>query len=371
MFEIKEVRDQKGLKQFVKLPFSLYKGNKFWIPPLTKDELSQLTSNDNPFYQDMDSKLWTAWRDGKCVGRIGALIDHGSNERKGEKRGRITRMEFTDDAEVSGGLFYAAEAWIKNHGMNSVHGPLGLNNLDNQGLLIEGFDQLPSIASVYHLPYYLQHFENNDYEKENDWVEFRLTLGEHVVKKASRGAQIVKKRYGFEVFRFQTTKELMDYLFPVFRLLNKAFQELPYVSPFTDDMIRRIGDKYFKVLNPDFVRIIKKDGELVAFIVGVPSLSEAMQKANGSLFPFGFYHIMKAMKKPEVVDLYLTGVAPEHQSAGAAVVLFAELQEEMIKQGIEVMETTGVFETNQNVISNWKNYDHVQHKRRRCFIKNL
>ena len=163
----------------------------------------------------------------------------------------------------------------------------------------------------------------------------------------------------------------MDYLFPVFRLLNKAFQELPYVSPFTDDMIRRIGDKYFKVLNPDFVRIIKKDGELVAFIVGVPSLSKAMQKANGSLFPFGFYHIMKAMKKPEVVDLYLTGVAPEYQNAGAAVVLFAELQEEMIKQGIEVMETTGIFETNQNVISNWKNYDHVQHKRRRCFIKNL
>jgi len=371
MFEIKEVRDQKGLMQFIEFPFQLYKGSKYWIPPLRKDELDQLSPEDNPFYQHLDAKFWTGWKDGKCAGRIGALIDHSYNQKNSVKMGRITRIEFIDDEEVSFKLFQQAETWLKDQGMKAIHGPLGLNNLDNQGVLIEGFDYLPSIASVYHHPYYLKHFEKNGYSKENDWLEFRLTLGETALKKASRGAQIIKRRYGFEVTKFQTSKELMKYLFPVFHVLNAAFRELPYVTEFSDEMIEKIGKKYFKVLNPDFVRIIKKDGELVAFIVGIPSLSKAMKKANGRLFPLGFYYIMKTLKKPEVIDLYLTGVAPEHQSSGAAVILFAEIQEEMMKQGIKVMETTGVFETNHNVISNWKNFDHIQHKRRRCFVKDL
>lgn len=371
MVEIKEVRDQKGLKQFVKFPFSLYKGNKYWIPPIIKDEMKQLTRDSNPFFKDLDACFWTAWKDGKCVGRIGALVDHRYNKKNNIKMGRTTRMEFIDDDEVSGELFRTAEKWIQEQGMDAVHGPLGLNNLDNQGLLIEGFDYLPSIASVYHLPYYLSHFEKNGYEKENDWLEFRLSLGETAVNKARRGAEIVRKRYGFEVIRFSSNKEMMEYLFPVFHLLNEAFQDLPYVVRFDDEMIRTVGEKYFKVLNPKFVRVIKKDGELAAFIVGIPSLSEAMQKANGSLFPFGFYHVLKALKHPKVIDLYLTGVSPEYHTSGAAVILFAEIQQEMLNAGIKEMETTGVFETNHNVISNWKNYEHIQHKRRRCFVKKL
>ncbi len=371
MFEVKEVRDQKGLKQFVRFPFQVYRGNEYWIPPIINDELKQLTPDSNPFFQDLDAKFWVAWKNGRIVGRIGAIVNHAYNKKNGVKMGLITRMEFFDDPEVSKGLFDTAENWIREQGMEAVHGPLGLSNLDNQGLLIDGFDYLPSIASVYHLPYYQKHFEDNGYEKENDWVEFRLTLGEKAVNKGKRGAEIVKKRYGFEVQKFSSNKEMQSYLFPVFHLVNEAFQDLPYVIHFKDDMIRSIGDKYFKVLNPKFVRIVKKDGELVAFIIGIPSLSKAMQKANGKLLPFGFYHVLKALKNPEVIDLYLTGVSPEYHTSGAAVILFAEIQEEMMKAGITQMETTGVFETNHNVISNWKNYDHIQHKRRRCFVKKL
>ena len=371
MLEIKEIRDRKGLKQFVTFPFSVYKGNKYWVPPIIKDELKQLSRDSNPFFKNLDGKFWTAWKDGHCVGRIGALVDHAYNKKIGSKMGRITRMEFIDDAGVSKGLFDTAENWIREQGMEAVHGPLGLSNLDNQGLLIEGFDHLPSIASVYHLPYYKEHFESNGYEKENDWLEFRLSLGETALNKGKRGSEIVKKRYGFEVHKFTTNAEMQEYLFPVFHLLNEAFEDLPYVIHFDDDMIRAIGDKYFKVLNPKFVRVVKKDGELVAFIIGIPSLSSAMQKANGKLFPFGVYHVLKAMKKPEVIDLYLTGVSPKYHTSGAAVILFAEIQEEMMNQGITQMETTGVFETNHNVISNWKNYDHIQHKRRRCFVKKV
>lgn len=371
MFELKQVSSEKDRKIFVEFPFQLYRDTKNWVPPMKQDELRLMKPETNPSFHEVDAEFWTAWKDGKCVGRIGALINHTYNEKNSVKMGRINRIEFIDDTEVSDGLFEVAENWLREKGMTAVHGPLGFNNLDNQGCLIEGFEYLPSIASVYHMPYYLKHFEENGYTKENDWLEFRLTLGEAAVKKGSRGAALVKKRYGFEVETFKSTKEMVKYIHPVFNILNQAFADLPYVTPFTDEMIDAVGQKYFKVLNPKFVRVIKKDGEMIAFVVGLPDLSEAMQKAGGKLFPFGFLHILKALKKPKVIDLLLTGVVPEYQSAGAAVVLFAELQEEMVKQGVNIMETTGVFETNHNVISNWKNYDHIQHKRRRCFVKSL
>ncbi len=371
MFEIKEVKSDKDIHQFVKIPFVLYKGDPFWIPPIKKDEFNQLKPETNPSYEFCDAKFWIAAKDGKLIGRIGAIINHDYNKKIGKKMGRIARVEFIDDDEVSAELFKTAENWLKEKGMEAVHGPLGFNNLDIQGLLIEGFDYLPSIASTYHKPYYKEHFEKLSYTKENDWVEFRLTLIEKAREKASRGAELIKKRYGFEVLRFNSNKELHKYTNTVFKILNEAFQDLPYVSRFNDKLIKLYTSKYFKVLNPRFVRMVKKDDQLIAFIVGIPSLSRAMQKANGKLFPIGFYHILKALKNPKVIDLVLTGVLPEYHNAGAAVVLFAELQDEMMKKGIDQMETTGIFETNHNVISNWKNYDHIQHKRRRCYVKQL
>ncbi len=371
MFEIKEVKSKKDLKQFVDFPFDLYRGNRYWAPPIKNDEIKQLRPETNPAFKSCTAKFWTCWNGRKCAGRIGAIINHDYNQKLGARLGRITRMEFVDDQYVSDKLFDTAENWLREQGMTTVHGPLGFNNLDNQGLLIEGFDHQPSIASVYHFPYYQEHFESRGYTKENDWIEFRLTLGEKARDKAKRGAELVKKRYGFSVKTFGSTKEMQEYAFPVFNMMNGAFSDLPYVTPFNDEMIDYIRKKYFKVLDPRFVKIIMKDDKIAAFIIGMPSLTEAMQKARGKLFPFGIFHIMKAMKNPEVIDLLLTGVAPEHHTSGAAVILFAELQDEMIKNGITQMETTGIFEDNHNVISNWKNYPHIQHKRRRCFIKDL
>ena len=257
--------------------------------------------------------------------------------------------------------------------MEKVEGPLGFTNLDTQGLLIEGFDYLPSIASVYHLPYYQKLIENYGFEKEIDWVEFRLTLGEQAVNKGMRGAALIKRRYGIEVLEFTKTDELMPYAPKIFEILNDAFSELPFVVPFNQKMIEFYTDKFIKYLNPEFVKMTKLNDELIGFVIGMPSLSKAMQKANGSLFPLGWNYILKAQKGDGVdtMDWLLTGVKKEHQSTGAAVILAAELQNTMLKKGMKYIETTGVFETNHNVISNWKNYEHVQHKRRRCYIKNL
>jgi hypothetical protein len=367
MINLREVVTKSDLKQFINLVYLIYNGNSFWVPPIRKDEFNHLLPECNPSFKTCSTKFWTAWDGKHCVGRIGAIVNNESVE----KIGRITRVEFVDNAEVSHKLFEAAEDWLISEGMTTVNGPLGFTNLDNQGLLIEGFDHISSIASVYHHPYYQTHFEQAGYVKENDWIEFRLTLGEKAFEKASRGAGIVKQRYGFEVKRFDSVKELSECALPVFHLMNKAFKDLPYVCPLSDEMIRYITRKYFKVLDPRFVRIITRGEEFIAFIICIPSLSKAMQKANGKLFPFGVFHIMKALKNPEAIDLLLTGVSPDYHTSGAAVILFAEIQAEMMKHGITQMETTGIFETNHNVISNWKNYEHIQHKRRRCYTKKL
>jgi hypothetical protein len=371
MFEIREVKTKKDLNRFIDLPFRLYQGSRYWIPPIRTDELKQLQPEYNPSFKTTTARFWTAWNGKKCVGRVGALVMHDRDNGSNAKAGRLTRMEFIDDVAVSDKLFEVAENWLRDQGMKTVSGLLGFNNLDNQGILIEGFDHLPSVASVYHHPYYQEHFEKAGYVKENDWLEFRLTLGEAAFKKASRGAEIVKKRYGFTVKSFATAKEMQPYALQVFHLMNRSFQDLPYVSRLSDEMIGYISKKYLKVLDPRFVKMIFLGDELVAFIIGMPSLSKAMQKANGRLFPFGLLYVLKAMRKPEVIDLLLTAVAPEYHTSGAAVILFAELQAEMLKHGITQMETTGIFETNHNVISNWKNFENIQHKRRRCYVKEL
>lgn len=370
MINLKEVVTAAEIKEFVNFPFDLYKNNKYWVPPIKKEESKQINPKTNLAYNFCDAKFWTAWDGNKCVGRIGAIVNHDYNKKIGKQMGRITRMEFIDDENVSTALFDVAEKWLKEKGAEAVHGPLGFTNFDNQGLLIEGFDYLPSVASVMHFPYYQAHFEKRGYEKEEDWVEFRLKI-EEVPEKAQRLAEIIKKRNNLETIHLSKKSELKLYLSQVFHLLNSAFEELPYVAPFSEEMINFSAKKYMDVLKPQYVVVIKKEGELVAFIVGLPSLSKAMQKANGSLFPFGFKHITKALKNPEEMDLLLTGVDPHHQKLGLPAILISELQKSMIEAGVKYVETTGMFESNLKGATHWKNYDHVQHKRRRCFVKQL
>lgn len=369
--EIREVKTNSEIKKFVKFPFSLYKENKYWVPPIINDEIKSLMPEHNPAFEQCKAKFWLAYKNDKIVGRIGAIINESFNEKSGEKNGRFSRLEFINDHEVVAELIKTAENWLHEQGMVKVMGPLGFNNLDMQGMLVEGFDYLPSIASVYHMPYYQEHLEKLGYEKDIDWLEFRLTLTDAPVDKANRGAALIQKRFGIEVMHFKKIEELLPYSDTIFKILNDAFSDLPFVTPFTPKMMAYYKEKYIKILNPEFVKLVKQKDEIVGFIIGLPSLSEAMQKANGKLFPFGFLHILKARKGKDVMDQFLTGVKKEVMSTGAGVVLMAEIQKEMISKGMKYIETTGIFETNSNAISNWKNYEHIQHKRKRCFTKNL
>lgn len=370
---IQKVESSNDYKDFVNLPFELYKGNNFWVPPLKGDEHKSLRKESNPAFEFCEADFWLAKEGGKVVGRIGAVINHTYNEQEKFKYGRFTRFESIDNQEVANKLFETAEKWCKEKGMTHLHGPLGFTNLDLQGMLIEGFDQLASIASVYHLPYYLKLVENYGFKKEIDWVEFRLTVGEQAQSKAERGAEIVRKRFGIETLHFKKTSELKPYGPIIFEILNDAFDVLPYVTRFSQKMIDFYSKKYMSILNPEFVKVAVMNGEPIGFLIGLPSLSEAMQKAKGKLFPFGLFHILKAQKGKggDTMDQMLTGVRKEHQATGAAVLLMAEIQKEMLNHGMKFIETTGIFETNEKAISNWKNYEHIQHKRRRCFVKEI
>jgi len=370
--EIKEITNKRGIKQFVNFQFSLYKDEKMWVPPMKMDEIKSLMHDKNPAFEFTDTKFWLAYKDGKIAGRIGVLINHAEIEKLGQQIARFTRFECVNDFEVSKALLETAENWAKSKGMTVIHGPLGFANLDHQAILIEGHEYLPSVASEWHMPYYLEHLEKMNYVKEMDWVEFRLTIPEVIPEKVVKIAEVVKQRMGVRIQTFKTNKELLPYATDIFKVLNVAFGDLFGFVPLNDKMIAFYVDKYMPILSPRFIKLmIDKEGKIIGFIIGLPSLSQAMQKAKGKILPFGWWHIMQAYKKLDTVDLLLTGLDPNLQGMGYAALLMTEMLKTCQDNGAKWSETTGMIETNHRAIQNWKSYEHIQHKRKRCFIKQL
>ncbi|NSW46274.1 MAG: hypothetical protein HPY79_10720 [Bacteroidales bacterium] len=369
--KICEVKTRRDIEHFVKFPFSIYKENPFWVPPIIADEVKGLMPEHNPAFRHCKAKFWLAFDQHKIVGRIGAIINYDYNKKMQQNVGRFSRFECVNNIEVASLLLQTAEEWLKSEGMEIVMGPLGFNNLDHQGMLVEGFDHIPSIASEYHMPYYHEFCEQLGYVKEIDWVEFRLTVKD-IPEKALKMNELIKQRHKLNVLSFNNTKQLLPYGKQIFKVLNAAFAELFSVVAFDDEMVNYFVNRYIKLLNPKFVKLIENEHkEIIAFIIGLPSLSEAFQKANGKLFPFGFWHILRAIKHPQVVDLMLTGIEPSYQSKGVSAILITELQKTMLEHGVKYAETTGIFETNHEAINHWKSYEHIQHKRKRCYKKNL
>lgn len=372
MITIKEVTDKKTIHDFISLPYELYANHPYWVPPMRGDEEKAIKPETNPAFEYCKAKFWVAYKDGRCVGRIGAIIIDLWNQKNNVKYGRFSRTEFIDDAGVVKLLFDTAEGWLRSQGMEMVHGPLGFSNLDHQGVLVEGHEWLPSVASDYHFEYYHRHIEALGYQKEIDWLEFRITFPEALPEKSYKVAEMLKSRYGLVTLNFKSAKELEPYKEKVFALFNQAFKDLfgTYVLP--SAMIKFYVDKYFPLLQPKYVKIVlDKEGEMAGFLIALPSLSRAMQKAKAKLFPFGWYYLLKAMNHPKEIDLMLTGVRPEFQKLGVAALLMNELWLTAKADGVKNVETTGMLENNHVAIQMWKSFDHIQHKRKRCYIKQL
>ncbi len=372
MIEIKQVKTKRDLKRFVDFIYTLYKGNPHWCPPLRLDELNTLNTKKNPASEYCDSAFFLAYKEDQIVGRIGVILNHTSNEKWGQKRARFTRVDFIDDFEVSKALFHAAEQWALSHGMNEIQGPLGYCDLDQEGMLIEGFEEKDMFITIYNDVYYVEHLMRLGYMKDTDWVEYQIEIPKEPDAKVARLADMVQRRYGFELLSFKTKKEVLAWAGKIFEMINDAYSPLYGMVPLTDKQVKSYIDQFIGLLNPDFVKVITdKDGQLAGFGLAFPSLTDAVRKGKGRLFPFGALYLLRALKKSKALDLYLVAVKPELQGKGLNALLLDSITREAIKYGMTIAETGPELEDNAKVQAQWKFFNTRQHRRRRCWVKPL
>ncbi|MDE7452026.1 MAG: N-acetyltransferase [Paramuribaculum sp.] len=373
--EIRTVKPtKKELRKFFEFGISLYEGNDCYVPPLVFDEIETLIPEKNPAFEYCDATSFMAYKDGKPAGRITAIINRKVNERTGRKEGRFSYVEFIDDKEVVDALFEAAENWCREHGATEIIGPMGFTDMDHEGMLIEGFDELGTMATIYNYPYYPEHLERLGYSKDTDWVEFRMQVPDQVPEKYQRIANIVKEKYHLRNLHFTSRKKLKEkYGVALFELINTAYDGLYGYSPLTPKQIEYYIDKYLGVLRLDCVSVIvDENDELVGVGISIPSFSRALQKSHGKLLPFGWYHLLKAMKgKNDIVDLMLVAIKPEYQNKGVNALLFSDLIPAYIKNGFKWAESNLELEDNASVQLQWQYFDRRQHRRRRAYRKAL
>ena len=372
--EIKEAKSKKDIKAFVKFGIDLYKNNPYYVPDLIEERMMTLDSKRNPSFEIADTVYYLAYRDGKVVGRIAGIINHRSNEVWKQKHARFGFVDFIDDAEVVDALFFAVESWAKQQGMEAIQGPMGFTDMDNEGMLIEGFDQVGTMATIYNYPYYPKHLERLGYVKDQDWHEFKIYVPDGIPEKHLRIGEIVKKKYGLKTMKFKSTKEVWPYANKIFETLNAAYAPLYGFAPLTQKQIDYYVKMYIPMIRLDLVTVIVREADdvVVGFGITLPNLSRAMQKAKGHMFPFGWIYLLHALKsKPKVVDFYLTGVLPEYQNKGVNALLFNDLIPVYINLGVEYVETNPELETNKAVQAQWDYFRREHHKTRRAFIKKL
>ena len=370
--EIKEVITARDLKRFVRFPFSLYKDSKFWTPPIIKNELELLDSDKNPDFEYCEARYWLAYKGNQVVGRIAGIYNKKFIETWKKRYLSFSRFDFIDDKDVSRALFERVMDWAKSLNLEGVHGPLGFTTFDQQAILIEGFDEMPTSASVYNYLYYSKHLEALGCIKEVDYLEFKVNVPKEIPEKAARIANIVQKREKLTAVKCRTKKELLTYGQQLFDVINAAYKPLFYFVELTDKQINRFIKEYFSLVKTEFILLIlDKSRRLIAFQITMPSLSKAFQKAKGRLYPFGFFHFLKAMRKPKILDLIIVGILPEYQNKGINALFMTDLTQSAIDNKIIYAETNSELEENLKIQNFWKYYDSTQHKRKRIFLKIL
>ena len=373
--EIREIHTKRELKQFIQFANDLYADCPYYCPPLFFDEMNCFTPETNPALEVSEYQLWMAYRDSKPVGRIAGIINRRANETWDYKHVRFGWFDFIDDLEVSKALLDTVAAWGKERGMDALNGPVGFTDFDHEGLLLEGYEYLAPMASLYNYPYYVRHIEAYGLTKEADWIELQVYPPQGVPERLNRIAEIVKQRSHVRVDKVKNSRELeRKYGIEYMDVIDEAYQKLYNFQPMTDAQKNYYKKIYFPILNFDFVTIVvnEKD-EIVGVGLGMPDISNALRKCGGKLFPFGWYHILKALKAKhiEVFNLLLIAVRPDYQGTGVNALFFQDQIPRMNAYGMKILETTSILETNTKNIANFTQFDHKQHKRRRAYIKSI
>lgn len=374
MVTVEEVKTKKQLRAFVEFPTKLYKDCEYYIPALYGDDISDWDRNKNPAFDYCDAKCFLAYRDGKIVGRIGAIYNRKSNEKWQNNRMRFSQVDFIDDPEVSEALFKTVEAYAREKGCDEIHGPLGFTDLDREGMLVEGFDRRSMFVTYYNHPYYADHLASLGYVKDIDWVEnfLKIPEDEKTLSLLHKLSERSLARSGLHIVRLKRRKDYKPYVRKVFRLLNTAYAHLYGTVDLSEKQINKYADKFIPLVDPDFVCFLADDSdELVAFAVSAPSLADAFKKCDGKLFPFGFIGILRAMKVNDTLDMFLIAIHPDYQSTGINAILLDHVLQGCRKMGIKYAETGPMLETNEKIQAQWKTFAPERHKRRRCFIKKL
>lgn len=372
MITIKEITSKADLTTFVKFPFELYKDSPYYVPSIIKEELDVMNPKKNPVFKNAVAKYFLAYRNDKIVGRIAAIINWIEVKEQQKSKVRFGWFDVIDDIEVTKALLAKVAEFGKQHSLEYMEGPVGFSNMDKAGILIKGFEELNTMITWYNYPYYQKHMEQLGFEDAATWVEYKIKVPTETREKVIKFAKIIKERYQLQLLKFKKSKELLKYADDMFDLLNKTYSSLQTFVPIQQYQIEMYKKKYLPYLNPEYITCIADNtGKLIAFSIVMPSFSKALKKMNGKIYPLKFLHILKAQRRNDTAAFYLIGVDPEYQNKGVTALIFKEMNETFIRNGIEMVETNPELEENKAIQALWNDYEHDQHKMRRTYRKDI
>ena len=371
---IKEAKTKAEYLAFVKFPYSLYKENPNWVPPLINDEIETIDPDLNPVYQNANASFFLAYQDEKIVGRIAAIVNWIEVKEIKKSKVRFGWFDVIDNINVTKSLIDCVIKFGKDHNLESVEGPLGFSNLDKAGLLIKGYEEQNTMITLYNHPYYSEHLKKLGFNEAAKWVEYEIKIDdfESSPEKVKRFSKLIMERYNLTLLNFKNRKAIIPYVDQMFELLDKTYNKLQSYVPIQDYQIENYKKRFLKFVNPDFIKcIIDQQGKLICFSITMPSFTEALKKVNGKLTLFNSIHILKAMYFNKRASFYLIGVRPDYQNKGITAIIFNEMQKLFNKQNINIVETNPELEENTAIQKLWKNYEHRLHKRRATFSKKI
>lgn len=373
MVEIVEVKTKKQQKLFVNFQLKLYKDCPYFVPPIVADELSIFSPKKNANYEDCETVYYLAYKDGMLAGRIAGILQNASNEKTGKKMVRFSRVDFIDDYEVSKALFDAVEKWAKSKKMDAVHGPLGFNDLEREGLLIEGFDQLSTFEENYYYSYYKDHLDKLGYIKDVDWLEYKIIMPDHVDERTTRLVDKISERYGFREVKIKSKSVLINkYKDQIFKLLNDCYAPLYGVVPITKKLEEQFVSQFKLVVNTRYMcLVVNKEDKLIGFGLAFPNFAKSMQKMKGKLISPHIFGLLKELKHPKVCDLALFAVDQEYRTKGVTAFIINKILNNFINDKVEYLESLLQLENNITIQNQFADYERVFHKKRRCYIKAL
>ena len=367
-----EVNSKRDYHAFFSFPFTLYKNCNQWVPSITNEEKAIFNPASNPVFENAEAKLFLVKNKKQVVGRMAAIINWIEVKEQGKTKVRFGWYDTIDDVEVSRLLIDAACDWGRQNRLTYLEGPMGFSNMDKAGLLVQGYEYMNTMITWYHYPYQKQHLETLGLVKQAEWLEFKIKIfkAEDAPEKVKKYAEIIAKRYELNSLEFSSRKDIIPYVDKMFDLLNKTYDKLQSFVPIQPYQVEHYKKKYFSYIHPRFIKCVTdKSGELVAFAITMPSFSRALKKVNGSIYPFGFLHIFRALKKNDRASFYLIGIDPSYQNKGVTAILFDSIQKMFNAQGVTDVETNPELEENSAIQLMWKNYEHKLHKRRRTYKK--